>query len=139
MIMKLMKNKIKNIILSITKIIKHKSNFNFEENNSLDRSVAECIWYHVMLKKYQEPNEFYENEVFAIKPYDWVKDNNDWHFWHKPSGVKIYWYKYPLRGFGINKRITYEQLYAILQDAMNSTPERNGKVKVTYVIDEWWK
>ena len=97
-----------------------------------ERQVNQVIWYSV----FEEPFHIdgFENDVFKIKKYDWNDDdNNDYHFWHKPSGFKLQWYKYPLRSPMANMEITHEQFLAIVRDCFNSLNE-----KVTYHIEKWW-
>ena len=68
----------------------------------MERDVNQILWYSV----FDEDGEFsygrngnnFENETFEVKSYDWNdEDKNDYHFYHKPSGLKVSWYKYPLR------------------------------------------
>ena len=77
-----------------------------------------------------------ENEIFEVKSYDWnEEDSNDYHFYHKPSGLKVCWYKYPLRSPMSNmKDITHEQFLAVLRDCWNSM-----KTGIYYDVDSWWK
>ena len=80
----------------------------------------------------------YENDTFAVRSYNWVdEDANDWHFWHKPSGLKIEWYKYPLRGFEVNMEITDDQFLDVLRDCTNSM-EDGKAVRVLHDIRRWW-
>jgi len=104
-----------------------------------ERQVNETLWYAIMLEKYQG-SEPYTNEVFEIKPFSWGDEENDWHFWHKPSGFKLSWYKYPLRGVEANMDITHEQFYAVLQDCMNSIPEHNTPYITIHneTFKRWW-
>ena len=121
--------------------------------------VNQTLWYAIMYEPYQG-EEYFENETFAVRPYSWAGDvvddvqdyidyalkegtiteddiekvvhDNSWHFWHKPSGLKVSWYKYPLRSPESNMDIDNVQFYAVLQDCMNSVPERcEGIVKLT--------
>lgn len=78
----------------------------------------------------------YNNEVFECIPYSW-EDINTYHFWHKPSGYKIYWYKYALRGASCNMDITDEQFIDILYDCLNSLPI-NQNPRIVYDVDRWW-
>lgn len=41
-------------------------------------------------------------------------------FWHKPTNLKIHWYKYPFRSASSNQEITYEYLEAIMNDCKKS-------------------
>lgn len=99
----------------------------------MTREVNQELWNYIMTGKHngEEP---YENDVFQIKPYSWGEESNDWHFWHKPSGLKVAWYKYPLRGAASNMPITHEQFRAVLYDCMNSVHPQ-----FTTMITKWWK
>lgn len=108
-----------------------------------ERNVNETLWYSIMKWNNNNcgdtygdnPDHTFENEVFTVKSYDWnEEDNNEWHFWHKPSGFKLQWYKYPLRIPFVNKNITHEQFYAILHDCMNSVHSN-----FTVAINKWWE
>ena len=115
-----------------------------EENMSckyqMERDVNQILWYSV----FDEDGEFsygrdgnnFENETFEVKSYDWNEEgNNDYHFYHKPSGLKVCWYKYPLRSPMSNmKNITHEQFLAVLRDCWNSM-----KTGIYYDVDSWWK
>ena len=80
----------------------------------------------------------YENDTFAVHSYDWEdEDNNEWHFWHKPSGLKVQWYKYPLRGFEANMYITDDQFLDALRDCTNSM-EDGKRFKVLHEVRKWW-
>ena len=56
---------------------------------SMERNVNQVLWYSV----FDEDGEYaygrngnnFENETFKIKSYDWVGENNDYHFYHKPK------------------------------------------------------
>jgi len=103
---------------------------------NIERMVNQTLWFAIMTDPYQGDN-YFENDTFAIKPYSWSDDDiNDWHFYHKPSGLKLQWYKYPLRGVMSNIDITHEQFYAVLKDCMNSVASNNFK-DATFI--EWWQ
>ena len=47
----------------------------------------------------------YENDVFKYNPYCWCDGDDcplccgtEYNFTYKPTGISIYWYKYPMRG-----------------------------------------
>ncbi len=42
------------------------------------------------------------------------------HFWHKPSGLKIWWYKYIGRDMEYNREVTGEEWRAILRECVKS-------------------
>ena len=104
-----------------------------------ERQVNETVWNAIM-GAYREGDIYAENGTFAIRGYSWAEndpedeDLNAWHFWHKPSGFKLQWYKYPLRSPYVNMDLTHEEFYAVLQDSMNSV--RNFKDR-TY--KSWWE
>lgn len=116
----------------------------------MERMVNQTLWYAIMLEPYQG-EEYYENDTFIVRPFCWNEDDeanfderychdNSWHFYHKPSGFRLAWYKYPLRGVEANTDISHEQFYAVLQDSMNSVPERcGGLVKlIDGTFEKWW-
>lgn len=107
-----------------------------------ERPVNETLWYAIMTCSSNggavygdNPDHTYENDTFVVKSYDWSdeENTNDWHFWHKPSGFKLQWYKYPMRSPLVNMEITHEQFYTVLHDCMNSVHPR-----FTVQIEEWW-
>ena len=99
----------------------------------LTREVNQELWMYIMEDGYTGMYPF-ENETFQIKPYSWGEEPNDWHFWHKPSGLKVYWYKYPLRGASANMEITHAQFRTVLYDCMNSIHPQS-----IVEITPWWK
>ena len=102
-----------------------------------ERSVNQVIWNSVFDDIYLDSlcTAGYENDTFKIKRYNWNdEEENDYHFWHKPSGFKLQWYKYPLRSPMVNMEITHEQFLAILRDCHNSV-----HINCTYDIKPWWK
>lgn len=112
---------------------------------SFERDVNEVLWNYTMILKSKWENILgnnghdYENDTFMVRSYDWGLDDeadkrNEYHFWHKPSGFKLQWYKYPLRDPYVNMYITHEQFLDILRDCMNSIHPN-----FTYAITEWWK
>lgn len=102
----------------------------------MERMVNQTLWHSIM-GEIEDKNQF-ENDTFAVKAYNWADGEegiNDWHFWHKPSGFKMAWYKYPLRGVCSNMEITHEEFYAVLQDSMNSI--RKSWRDATFT--PWWE
>lgn len=79
----------------------------------------------------------FSNDIFEFRAYSWDDKINDYHFYHKPSGFKIEWYKYPLRGANCNMNITDSQFVDILYDCVNSL-EKGKSFKVIHDIDDWW-
>lgn len=103
----------------------------------MTRMVSQILWEHCMGELGIDGNN-YENDTFAVRSYDWVdEDNNEWHFWHKPSGLKVQWYKYPLRGFEANMDITDDQFLDVLRDCTNST-EVGKDFKILHEVRKWW-
>ena len=110
-----------------------------------ERSTNEVLWNYTMVLKSKWEDILgmngndYENDTFMVRSYDWGLDDeadkrNEYHFWHKPSGFKLQWYKYPLRDPYVNMDITHEQFLDILRDCTNSIHPN-----FTYAINEWWK
>lgn len=100
---------------------------------AMERRVNQIVWAYFM-KDIDEGVRF-ENDTYIIKPYDWSdKDDNAWHFYHKPSGLKVQWYKYPLRSPYSNMEITNEQWWVVLADCYNSTSNL-----IKYDYDAWWE
>lgn len=110
-----------------------------------EREVNEALWNYTMVLKSKwedilgNNGHDYENDIFMVRSYDWGLDDesdakNEYHFWHKPSGFKLQWYKYPLRDPYVNMDISHEQFLDILRDCMNSIHPN-----FTYAINEWWK
>ena len=110
-----------------------------------ERSTNEVLWNYTMVLKSKWEDTLgmngndYENDTFMVRSYDWGLDDeadkrNEYHFWHKPSGFKLQWYKYPLRDPYVNMDITHEQFLDILRDCTNSIHPN-----FTYAITEWWK
>lgn len=104
-------------------------------NIRLERDVNQVLWNSVFDEShpYGRDGNGFENDVFEVRPYDWSEENNDYHFYHKPSGLKICWYKYPLRSPMSNMEITHEQFLAVLRDCFNSLHKN-----VKYQIQPWW-
>ena len=63
------------------------------------------------------------NDIFEINPYYWNDDDEEAekpNFWYKPTDLKIYWYKYPLRDTWANQEITAESLKKVLEHCLQS-------------------
>lgn len=53
----------------------------------------------------------FENKIFAIRPYDWSEPDEFLpNFEHKPSGFKLWWYKYAFRGADMNYDLSAKEL-----------------------------
>ncbi len=105
----------------------------------VNRKVWQPLWGYIF-----ENTDFdgycieFENDTFKTIPYCWNDDwDNEYHFWHKPSGFKLQWYKYPLRGAICNMEITDAQFVDILYDCLNSL-EADKDFKVLHSVDRWW-
>ena len=104
---------------------------------TFERAVNQILWYSVFddSTPYGTDGNNFESDTFKVKCYNWNnEDDNDYHFWHKPSGFKLCWYKYPLRSPMANMEITHEQFLDILRDCHNSL-----KKGFYYSIDCWWE
>ena len=111
----------------------------YKMNYQVDRKVWQLIWDSIMT-----PYDFgwggrdFENDTFQVKMYRWNDDDdNDYHFWHKPTGFMIEWYKYPLRGAWCNRQISDNQFVDVLYDCINSI-EKEKTPRVIHDVDEWW-
>lgn len=70
----------------------------------------------------------FENEIFMTHPdcqgckaeCAWCDGSGTPNFHYKPTDLKIWWYKYILRGGEINQEITVEQLYEIVNLCIGS-------------------
>lgn len=107
---------------------------------AMEREVNQCIWETYMDDLGVNPDKNYENDTFCVRAYSWadVGDENDWHFWHKPSRLKIQWYKYPLRGCMWNIPLTHEGFAEVLKDCHNSMQDEE-KIKFLYDCIRWWE
>ena len=104
----------------------------------IDRKVWQILWDAIMTPKgFGWGDSDFSNDVFEFRAYRWDDETNDYHFHHKPSGFKIEWYKYPLRGAMCNIEITDSQFVDILNDCINSL-QTNEKVRIFYEVDDWW-
>lgn len=109
-------------------------------NYKVNRKIWQPLWCYIF-----EGTDFdgycieFENDTFKTVPYCWDEDywDNSFHFWHKPSGFKLYWYKYPLRDSWCNMGITSDQFVDILYDCKNSL-EEGKRCKVIHSVDDWW-
>lgn len=108
-----------------------------------EREVNEVLFNEFFEDIYEE-DLFYgsnkvENEIFSLRFYDWKDetknclDKGGYNLWHKPSGFKLTWYKYPLRGAESNMKISHEQFRQILIHCKKSL---NGGSEDCY---PWWE
>lgn len=107
----------------------------------LNRKIIDPLWEH-HLGRYglgENDGEKYEDDTFICKSYDWSDEgNNEYHFYHKPTGYKIQWYKYAMRGATANMSLSWEQIRDILADCENSYNKTKGN-KVSVYVDKWWE
>ena len=104
----------------------------------INRKVWQILWDAILgnlgFNNLPRP---YIDETFECFPYSWGEDENLYHFHHKPSEFKIYWYKHPLRDAKCNMEITDEQFVDILLDCHNSLP-LNQNPRIIYDVNRWW-
>lgn len=111
---------------------------NDEMKYHINRKVWQVLWDAIMTPHgFGWGDDDFSNDIFEFRIYHWDDVKNDYHFHHKPSGFKIEWYKYPLRGAYCNMDITDSQFVDILNDCINSLQE-NKKVKIYHDVDDWW-
>ena len=106
-----------------------------------NRGVNTELFYYWLGEFYEDLGLVYENDTFMIRRYNYGEDDevgtNEYHFYHKPSGLTIYWYKYPFRASASNIDITYDQFREVPIDCRNSLEGR----KVYNLISGpyWWE
>lgn len=109
----------------------------------VNRKVWQILWDYILGKRGFGLNDgrYFENDIFEYKSYCWFDDDdierNEYHFYHKPSGFKIQWYKYALRGAYCNMDITDSQFIDILYDCLNSL-QIGSDVRFIHDVDKWW-
>ena len=115
-----------------------------EENHmqySVNRKVWQILWDAIMTPfGFGQSGRIYNNDTFEHHPYLWENDEEitkDYHFYHKPSGLKIQWYKYPLRDALCNMNITDNQFVDVLYDCINSL-QNMMPIKVIHDREAWW-
>lgn len=106
---------------------------------NFERQVNQDLYYAILEKGFGSKTDIehmdFENEVFKISPYDWNEPENPKpNFIHKPSGFKLWWYKYPLRSPEVNFNITHEEFSCILYDCVNSVSKF-----CKWEIDKFWE
>lgn len=102
-----------------------------------ERQVNEDLYYYILEKGFEEVTSDleFENDTFKITPYDWNEPKNpEPNFIHKPTGFKLWWYKYPLRSPEVNFNITHEEFSCILYDCVNSVSKF-----MKWEIDKFWE
>jgi hypothetical protein len=107
----------------------------------VNRKVWQILWDAIMTPfGFTNGGKDFSNDIFEHHPYSWDDSEgmiNNCHFCHKPSGFKIQWYKYPLRGANCNMNITDSQFVDILYDCLNSL-QTDKELKVYHDVDDWW-
>lgn len=107
----------------------------------VNRKVWQILWDAIMTPfGFGNGGRIYNNDTFEHHPYLWENDKeitNDYHFHHKPSGLKIQWYKYPLRGALCNMEITDNQFVDVLYDCINSLQDMMP-IKIIHDREAWW-
>lgn len=114
-------------------------------NYHINRKTWQILWDSILgnIGFGDNDGSHFENDVFECKAYCWNDYDDDveynkYHFWHKPSGFKIQWYKYALRGAECNMKISDNQFVDILYDCANSL-EEGKKVRFLHDVDKWWE
>ena len=105
----------------------------------MEREVNQILWHRIMGDLGSSWDDIFENDTFAVRAYDWNDEahGNDWHFWHKPSGFMIEWYKYPLRSPYSNMDISNRRFLDILYDCHNSM--QTSSPRLLHDCDKWWE
>lgn len=98
------------------------SNRDIYGDNCKNETIKNNLDYHSHI-------HYFDNDVFMVNPYYWG-DSADLadipNFIYYPENIEIKWYKYPLRDAWINKQITFEEFYNILNKCKESLKsERN--------------
>ena len=87
------------------------------------REVNQELFFQVLGTVYEELEDKFsiENDTFYMQMYNWQDEEDEKpNFYHKPSGLKLWWYKYPMRATACNMKITCEQFLTVLYDCRNS-------------------
>jgi len=72
--------------------------------------------------------EYFSNDTFEIIPFQWEETElaeKEYNFLYKPTGLKIQWYKYPLRSAFANQNISYNNWEEIIKDCAKSMENKN--------------
>ena len=67
----------------------------------------------------------YENQLFALRPYDWDGESEEPNFQFKPTNFEIEWYKYPFRDSYMNQKLTLSELRHMWRLCIDSVIEEN--------------
>ena len=109
------------------------------KNREFKREVNQELFYEILGDFYEDiaGEKEYENDTFYFSEYDWNEPEEPKpNLYHKPSGFKLWWYKYPLRSPEVNIYINYEQFRAVLYDIKNSIVGYERYVIGTEA--KWW-
>lgn len=85
------------------------------------RFLEECGFDGYGYREGEDPP--YENDTFVIRPYYWGEDEDEAdkpNFVYKPGGIKIWWYKYPLRAAECSHNISFREFRKILRKCSKS-------------------
>lgn len=113
----------------------------------VERDIGyEGLLYVLYEKLGIEDYDRYENDVFVLRPYYWGEcdcdaNEGEYHkkdcsliqpnFHHKPSGLKIKWYKHPFRDSYSNQEITLVSFFEIIHSCLQSI---QGEHTMSYQI-----
>lgn len=110
------------------------------KTENITRAVNESLFNYLLRDIYLKTESTlvpFENDTFLLRPYSWEdedeKGKNEYHFHHKPSGLRVYWYKYPLRSPQANMDVTPYDFETVLDDCRNSL-----NTQVTKQLKKWW-
>ena len=74
-----------------------------------------------------DENGWYDDDVFTVRPYYWGEDEDMIdlpNFVYKPTGLEIFWYKYPMRSAESNQDVSLYEFKKILRHCKRSYDER---------------
>ena len=105
----------------------------------IKRAVNQELFYYILGDYYHDTaGTVTDNDTFMMRDYNFSEDADEgvnmYHFHHKPSGLMIRWYKYPLRSPDANMEISHEEWRAVLYDCLNAI-----RGIVVYPIERWWE
>lgn len=71
----------------------------------------------------------FENDVFSMRRFCWCeREDCEWcreedrgpNFWHKKSGLKVWWYKYIGRDMEVNMKLSESEIHGVYNDCIDS-------------------
>lgn len=89
--------------------------YGYIEDDDLEKEF--CIF--IEDEEAEEHQHYFENDVFMIRPYFWGESQyikSLPNFIHKPTGIELSWYKYPLRGVTCNREELTDELFIRIVD-----------------------